>query len=1155
MRSPSERYVQDRLDEQADPLADREARDRLVLAALYNISLACRDRPSFHAIFATIRSELSTVFRFDAAYLAFCDERPEYFKCALLFDEGESQYIEQAEYGQLTGLIVQSGQPLLFRDLPYERNPDQPITPFGNETKRSRSWLGVPLLIERETVGVISIQSYAPNRYSESTRDLLQHIANVIAVALENVALIERQQRLSTMLAGQVNRRTEEIGALSAIASGLVKRLPLQQILDRALEIVLELFQLDAGNVRLLDQDRRYLVLYAQRGFSEIYVELTLHSELATSPIREVVETGLPTIVNHSWRAYYESERIFTHIPLEVFPAFESSLIIPLSLGTTVIGTLSLFGFQPHDFASHEVSLARSVANQIVVVIENARLLDARERQIDELEAIGQIGKLVTASYDLDEMLAEVYRVLINLTDASVFALLVCEAEQRLVTNAVFVEDGESISLDIVGREVTPGSLSEWILSNRRPLLFYDLLEQRQELERQGLQPRPIGPANPVRAWAGVPLVARDGELIGVLAIQDYRPCRYDEGTIEFLSQVASHVSLGIQKVRLFQERERLLDEARANADSAERQAHRMELVQRIAALLSARLDQQEILDLAARELVQLFWADHTGTVIIDEDGRGVVAAEYPPTGIVGLKLDQRNNPIIERIAATRRPVVIIDPANDPLAVMSRDLWRTLGIESLVIVPLISRDQVFGSISLDSYHGPLIFSDEELELMMTVATSVAAAIENARLFAAEQQQRRTAETLREMARVLSSSFDPDEVLRMVLNELSKLISFDTTSIMLLDGRQLRLVAFKGNPSEMEPRGLNMPLEGSAAGEVVRRREPLLYVRGHGGTPWLNLPTAANIYAWLGVPLIARGRVLGVLNIDARLPGDPTHAEPPHSFSEREIEVARTFANHAALAIENARLYQESVTRVEQELEIARRIQANLFPAELPYIPGLALAARCLPARETGGDFYDLIELGSRVGVIVGDVSGKSLPAAMLMAVARSTARSEARNHETPQVVLEAINRWLVDDVPRNSFVALGYALIDPADRHLVLASAGQLTPLLRRADGNTRFLEGQAALPLGINRHTIFSQFKVDLSPGDTLVFYTDGIVEAHNQARQLFGFERLEQLVQAWQGHDPEALIDLILGAVHAFSAGAPTHDDMTLVVVQVAP
>lgn len=1313
------------LEHQRTLLRRQQERERCVLSALYNISLACRERADFRQIFTRIQRELAGVFSFDACFIALCDERPATFKYAILVDQGVSEFVEQMECDHLAGAVVANRQPLLFRDLQAEHDPAIPPPPFLQREQRPHSWLGVPLIVGSAAIGMIAIQSYQVGSYNQTDQDLLQRMADVIAVALENLALGERQDRLSSALADQVAARTEELAALSTIASGLVERRPLAELLTQALDVVLGLFRLEAGNVRLLDDARAHLVLICQRGFPAEYERRTRYSPLVSSPIRSVVETGEPIIVTHDWYV----RRRGSELPLEVFPRFECSLILPLFTGSTAIGTLSLFGFAPRNFADHEISLARSVGNQIAIVVENSRLLDERERQIaelralgevgraastahdvrtllrqvhdalkaflpldvfslvgydyeravvihgltidegriyeywtgepppprsfsahilctgeglrfndvpaqiadhpdlaivltgarqparswlgvplrdrdgriiglisvqayapgvfgprdeaflhnvaaqvalhiqnvrlllqrerqiNELEAIGQIGKLVTASYDLDKMLGEIYRVFSDLLGASVFALLICEPASGVITNAVFVEVGEWIPLDLVGRRVTPGSLSHWILTQREPLLFHDLLHQRDELTRRGLTPRPVGPTNPVRSWAGVPVVARDGELIGVLSIQDYRPYRFDSGTIDFLSQVASHVSLGVQKVRLFQERERLLVEARSHAEAAERQAHRLALVNRIAAVLSARLDQQEVLEIAARELVQLFWADHTGTVLFTTPDQGTVVAEYPETGTVGALISLRNNPLVKQLKATRRPVVITDIESDPLAESARERWRAMGITSIVILPLVSRDRVLGSISLDSFGKQLSFSEEELELMHTVATAIATSVENAQLFAAEQEQRHTADTLREMARVLSSSFDPDEVLRLVLGELQKVIAFDTASIMLLDGDQLRLVAARGRVPAIEPRGAILPLEGSGAGEVARTGTPLRYIAGESEVPWMQLPTSSNIHSWIGVPLIARGRVLGVLNIDSRLPlaGQSDEQYVGRIFTARDVEVARTFANHAALAIENARLYQESVARVEQELEIARRIQANLFPSQLPTVAGLELAARCLPAQETGGDFYDVVDLDGRIGVIVGDVSGKSLPAAMLMAVARSTARSEARNHATPRVVLSEINRWLVDDVPRNRFVALSYALVDRAHSRLVLASAGQLTPLLRRADGSTCFLESPPALPLGLRAPLEFGELEIELQPGDTLLFYTDGIVEAHDRRRNLFGFERLERLLQRW-GHLPaNQLLEQVLAEVHAFSQAVPTHDDMTIVVVRV--
>ncbi|MCS6879946.1 MAG: GAF domain-containing protein [Oscillochloridaceae bacterium] len=1152
MRRSTARQAQAlKLEQQRGALRSQRERDARLLDALVAISLAARERPGFRAIIETVQRELTRVFAFDVFYLACCDERRQRLACALLCDEDGSEFIEDVEYDRLTGAVIRTRQPLLVRDLLAEHDLDPLPVLFGRPDRRLRSWLGVPLLIGPEAIGVLSIQSRQAGVYTEADQEALQRIASVTALVLDNVALVRRQEQVSVDLGAQVTARTEELTALSVISAGLVERRPLIEMLERALEIVLRLFHLDAGNVRLLDANRDHLVLCCQQGFSEEYTQRTHCFPLATSPIRSVVESGEPIVVSRNW---YDVRRGGS-LPLEVFPRFECALILPLFAGSTVVGTLSLFGFAQRDFSAQEVRVAQSVANQIAILVENRRLLDRQERQIAELEAIGQIGKVVTASYDLDKMLAEVYRIVHNLLDASVFALLICEPDSKIVTNAVFVEAGEWIPLDVIGRQAPPNSLSQWIMSRREPLLFDDLLHKRHEMTDRGIQPQAVGPDRLVRSWAGVPVVARDGEVIGMLCIQDYRPYRYDSGTIDFLNQVASHVSLGVQKVRLFQERERLLRETRAHAEALERQAHRLELVNRMASVLAARLDQREILELAARELVQLFWADHTGTVLVTEPEGAMVVAEYPPTGIVGLPIPMQDNPLMDRLIGARRPIVIEDIEHDPLAELNRELWRSMGIRSLIIVPLVSRDRVLGSISLDSYGPPLRFSDEELELLSTVATSIAAAVDNAQLFAAEQEQRRTAETLREMTRVLSSTFDPNEVLRLVLGELQKVIDFDTASIMLLDGSQLRLVASRGRAPGIEPRNLILPLEGTGAGHVARTGTPLRYIAGRTDCPWMRFPSSSDILSWIGVPLIARGHVLGVLNIDLRGPLWNEYSAPNFKriFSERDVEVASAFANHAALAIENARLYQESITRVEQELEIARRIQANLFPRQLPVIAGLELAARCVPARETGGDFYDVVQLGDRVGVIVGDVSGKSLPAAMLMAVARSTARSEARNHETPWIVLTETNRALVDDVPRNSFVALSYALVDRARDRLVLASAGQLTPLLRRANGHTTFLEGPPALPLGLSAQVTFGQFEVDLQPGDTVLFYTDGIVEAHDRRRNLFGFERLEQLLAEW-GHLPAGhLVDRVLAEVHAFSEGMPPHDDMTLVAVRV--
>jgi phosphoserine phosphatase RsbU/P len=1321
------------IQQQLDALQSQLERNRRVFEALYNISLACHGVTSFRQIFEIIHHELSLLFPFDACYIGLSDTtHPELFRAKYTVDEGVAEYEENAPLGGLTAQLLNRREPLLFHDLLEERKAfDRQPEPFGATQKPSRSWLGVPLLVGQYAVGVISIQSYHVGLYTEEDRDLLQRLGNIVAVALENAHLDQQQRGLSVALADQVAARTVELATLSAIAAELVLQSTLQVLLERALDLIVPLFGLDGGAVRILNQQQDDLALVAQRGFTDEYVRVATHLSIAATPLSQIVYDNRPLIFNAGLKS-------LPWVPEGL--GFDASLGVPLRVGGRVLGILTLFCKQPREFNQQQIDLAQAVGNQLAIAIENARLFEAqerqiaelrardrisvaagtthdlptllrqvhdalqpfmrsdafslvvfdpqrdvitdgisidegqeyaywsnqppppnsltawvirnqrtlhfdnldaeieqypelvqhivgagkhaiawlgtplisrdgaaigaiavqayrpaafddrdeafligvarqvalhvqniqllaqRERQIHELDAIERIGQLISASFDLDEMLDVVYQTLADLTQASVFFLLICEPGTHAVTNAVFVEQGERIELSWAGQPPTPGSLTSWIMSQREPLLFRDIAIERDRLKPMGIRPMPMGPENAVRSWAGVPLLAKDGEPIGVLSVQNYDAEMYDGQTLDLLGQVASHISLGVQKVRLFAE-------ARAHAAAAERQAQRMELVNRISLVLSSRLDLQEILDLANQELVRLFWADHIGTILFDEDGQsGVVVSEYPATGIVGVRLPIVGNPMTEEALLTRRPVCVTSVETDPRAATVREDLMRIGVVSLMIVPLVSRGYVIGSIGLDSFHKPRVFTEDEQDLFLTVAATIASAIENARLFAAEQAARRTADTLREVARVLSSSFDTREVLQLILRELRHMIAYDTASIMLLERDMLRIAAHSGWGAELDIQVPHLQFDvRGGAWLVARRRAPVIIPDTASSPDWLPEPRerGARIRSWLGVPLIAKGVVLGVLNIDAHT---------PHRFSPRDAETAQAFADQAAVALENAQLYEESVTRVEQELEIARSIQSNLFPRALPQLPGLALDARCLPARETGGDFFDFVTLGAGddngrepdatdddrqpgahkgaplLAIIVGDASGKSVPGAMLMAIARSIARSEARNHHTPEVVMRETNRWIAEDVPRRSFVALCYATLDPVKRRLALSNGGQLAPLRRRPNGEVEYLEAPGpTLPLGIMSDTPYAAREFALDPGDLLVFYTDGIVEAKNTDRQLFGFERLEALIHTHGDLPPSELIDLVLHNLADFMGAAPQHDDMTIVVLRV--
>jgi serine phosphatase RsbU (regulator of sigma subunit) len=279
-------------------------------------------------------------------------------------------------------------------------------------------------------------------------------------------------------------------------------------------------------------------------------------------------------------------------------------------------------------------------------------------------------------------------------------------------------------------------------------------------------------------------------------------------------------------------------------------------------------------------------------------------------------------------------------------------------------------------------------------------------------------------------------------------------------------------------------------------------------------------------------------------------------------SHDEFEDLAGAFNHMSTQLEG--LYQERAERerMQRELEIAHNVQRALFPEQLPQLVGLEIAAFCRPFRETSGDFYQALMLGDgQLGIVVGDVSGKSIPAAMVMVSAHSIIRAEAFDHSSPALVLNKANTMLCGSIPPNMFVAASYARINARTLEITWANAGQIYPfLLHRIPPvdltqYPSYLETSGdTLPLGMDALVEYHDHRLTLKSGDTVMFYTDGVIEAMNAAREMYGFERLEVLVRSLPGDlTPHALIEAVLTNVSAFIGAAEPHDDMTIVVVKL--
>jgi phosphoserine phosphatase RsbU/P len=298
---------------------------------------------------------------------------------------------------------------------------------------------------------------------------------------------------------------------------------------------------------------------------------------------------------------------------------------------------------------------------------------------------------------------------------------------------------------------------------------------------------------------------------------------------------------------------------------------------------------------------------------------------------------------------------------------------------------------------------------------------------------------------------------------------------------------------------------------------------------------------------LCVPLNIKDRTLGVVYVDNRLQAG--------IFTKDDLDLLNSIASSAAIAIENARLYQVAVEkgRMEREMQVARRVQAGLLPKALPEAPGWDFATYWQPARMVGGDYYDFIPgLDGRLGLLIADVTDKGMPAALFMAFTRSVVRTSLYHIEHPGLGMQRANQIICEDSDDALFVSLFYCQLNPQTGEVVYVNAAHHPPLYyQKAEQRLDFLPA-TGLPLGLDTDSTFEEKSIRLQAGDFLVLYTDGVLDASRRDATEFGMEALkDSVLEAAPGTAAE-IVSAIETALNHFTAGAPPIDDITLVVVK---
>ncbi len=742
-------------------------------------------------------------------------------------------------------------------------------------------------------------------------------------------------------------------------------------------------------------------------------------------------------------------------------------------------------------------------------------------------ETLANLQKFLTLldpALKLDEMLAGVARQLVEMFGADHSGMLLFGADD---TEGVVIAEYPPLGAVNLRVSLLDYPLVEQLKTRRKPISVVDAQNDpvmgsaRQTMRRLG-----------IKSIAIIPLVVHN-KIVGSLSldsVQDERDFVPEE--LKLCRVIGNQIAVAVDYTFSL----------KAEAASR-RQAQTLREVNRV---LSQSLDLDEVLHLILEQVEQVLPVD--GSSIFLRMGNSIELKAW--RGKCQSSLRHHVIPVsrlwgVYEILNSKGPMLIRRTKEHPR-------WTSVSdspIRSWLGVPLISQDKVVGILNFNGC-APDRFNPLHIPVAVDFANQAAIAIRNAELYGQVAQRANLLSSMQEIGVSIVSSLDLEEVFRRVSTSLLELLDAHHVRIFLYDALtdsfSLASALQRGGQLSVTHSLLNPPRKEGLTAHVAHSGKLLAISDTQTHSFYQDRQAPSDFRAIVGVPLNKRDKVIGVVSVSY---------EHPHVFTGDQIDLLNLLTTQAAVAVQNARLYELEVKQVEQELEIARQIQKGFLPQEIPQVPGWQIAAVCLPARETAGDFYEFVRRRDNSwGLAIGDVSGKSIQAAMLMGAAQSVVASKGSDYRSPADVLSETNRMLFEDVPAGSFVAVTYALISPDNHTICFSNGGQLAPYLVPANGQPiQLIETPGShWPMGVLEEVAYQELTLSLLPGDVLVFFTDGLVERMNSKNKLFGFEGVASVLEGLRGQTPEDIRNTLLQAADEFSGGLSAHDDVTLLIVQ---
>lgn len=1031
----------------------------------------------------------------------------------------------------LIGTVALTGKEIIAKDVTQEPRfrelPDLPDT---------RSEAVLPLLVENRILGVLDVQSDVMGAFHETDLLVVRTLADNIALAAEGARMYEK-----------LDERAKQMSAVAEINYALSSILDLEQLLKEIVNVIHERFNIPLVHIYTVHSGREKVIFQAGSGKRAQNLKINSFAFDLDSPlgmIPNVARTGRSMLANDvSKEPLFRPTR---NAPNET----KAEMTIPLKFGDNVLGVLDLQSNEINVFDEGQCDLFEGLASGIALSIRNATLFRTEIWRRNVAETFKDVAGMLSSNLALDELLERILTQLESTLpcDASAIWLLEKpEDEDHPVRNIrLAAVRGINRKKVITSREGSP-AVSQ----------FLDLpIDQKTPIIRKPSDPYgPLGAAGgfpPDYSSIAVPLLSGE-EVIGVLTLAHHSAGRYGSEARLISSTFASYAAVAIENASLY---------ANAQAD-----AWSSTVLLQVAEAMQSITNVEELLSTMVR-LTPLLVGINQCAIFLSDELENTCHLEawygFTPNDEETILRDDQSLSLL-KMRLTQEPVFITDPISE-LGMTS--LFHDTDTGTLVLIPLLSHGEILGGFlvshnSSGEFGIRNIFNDQTLAILQGIARQTSIALENIRLVESRQEEAYITAVLLQVAQAVVSQNKLDDILDTIVHLMPILVGVDTCVIYLFDEKSNCFTAANAiAPNHDQTDEL---LKQSYAPGDMALLDDLMNASGLLSLPlddpdispseWKSLQWFANEGSeyvsnrnWLlGVPLSIKGVVFGALI------AKETNTLP--AFHAKRLELIRGVAQQTTLAIQNERLKQEMVgrERMEREFQLARQIQQAFLPENLPEHDNWQISRLWQTAREVGGDFYDIFETkDNRIALVIADVADKGMPAALYMTVTRTLIRATLQSTVSPGKVLARVNDLLESESRNGMFVTAILALLDPKSGILEYANAGHNLPLLIHANPPKITSLEKDGIALGVLAQAEYKDKKITLKPGETLLFYTDGVTEAFSAEGELFSEPRLVDALLKSTATSADQLLSSIDDLIQDFRNGEPPSDDLTMIAIR---